>query len=625
MIHSWFDSSSATREGELLAQSFISEIIRNAKNNHQGNAWSNAKQKLLTHAKTASRDLGLNVYKKAKLVSVFKSKLVENNLDKVIVDETARVLLLHLWFGGNSEKVSVSPTPGTVAEAELLFGQGNECCARRNYNQAISCYLKAIRLNPKHAMAHTNLSSALIESGQYDGIETYARNAVNLAPHLPEAHHNLGCALFIADRHLEAEACFRQAIKLKPDFAESFNHLGKILVLLSQPDEAEICYQKALHIRPDYAEALVGLGQVAGFKGKFDEAYAYYQRALTIKPNLPEALADIVGLRKMTHDDDAWLSQAQTIVRNGIHPLQESRLRFAMGKFCDDVKDFDQAFEHYRCANKLLKLAAHKYDRQRQKLFVDDMIRTYNREKLSLVSKGGSVSARPVFIVGMPRSGTSLLEQIVASHPEAFGAGELLFWSNAYNKYENTIREATLEKDLLIKLADEYFRHLSSFSTDAKIVVNKMPSDFAYLGLIHSVFPNARFIHTQRHPIDTCLSNYFQSFSGAHFTNDLADLAHYYRQYHRLMAHWRSTLPPDVFLDVPYEALVKDQEEWSRKIVEFIGLDWDERCLDFHKMERRMTTASLWQVRQKMYKTSVERWRNYEKFVGPLKGLMELS
>ena len=312
-------------------------------------------------------------------------------------------------------------------------------------------------------MAHTNLSSALIESGQYDGIETYARNAVNLAPHLPEAHHNLGCALFIADRHLEAEACFRQAIKLKPDFAESFNHLGKILVLLSQTDEAEICYQKALHIRPDYAEALVGLGQVAGFKGKFDEAYAYYQRALAIKPNLPEALADIVGLRKMTHDDDAWLSQAQTIVRNGIHPLQESRLRFAMGKFCDDVKDFDQAFEHYRCANKLLKLASHKYDRQRQKLFVDDMIRTYNREKLSLVSKGGSASARPVFIVGMPRSGTSLLEQIVASHPEAFGAGELLFWSNAYNKYENTIREATLEKDLLIKLADEYLRHLSGF------------------------------------------------------------------------------------------------------------------------------------------------------------------
>ena len=624
MILNWFDSRSATREGELLAQSFVSKIIRNAKNRHYENAWPNAKQELLTDAKIVSRDLGLNVYKKAKLVSIFKAKLVDNNIDKVIIDETARVLLLHLWFGGNSEKVPVSATPGAINEAELLFGQGNEYSTRGDYSQAITCYREAIRLNPKHAMAYTNLTSVLMESGQYEGIEIFARNAVNLAPHLPEAHHNLGCALFILDRHFEAEACFRQAIKLKPDFAESFNHLGKILVLLSQAEQAEICYQKALYIRPDYAEALVGMGQVAAFKGNFDEAYAYYQRALTIVPNLPEALADIVGLRKMTRDDDAWLSQAETIVRNGIHPLQESRLRFAMGKFCDDVNDFDQAFQHYRRANNLLKLASHNYDRQKQKLFVDDMIRTYSREKIPLVNKGGSASTRPVFIVGMPRSGTSLLEQIIASHPEAFGAGELLFWSNAYNKHENAIRETTLDKDLLIKLADEYLRHLSSFSTDAMVVVNKMPSDFAYLGLIHSVFPNARFIHTRRHPIDTCLSNYFQSFSGANFTNDLGDLAHYYRQYHRLMAHWRSILPPEIFLDVPYEGLVNDQEEWSRKIVKFIGLDWDDRCLDFHKIERRMATASLWQVRQKMYKTSVERWRNYEKFVGPLKGLMEL-
>jgi len=458
MIHRWFDSSSAIKEGELLAQSFVSKIIRSAKKRHRENIWPDVKQELLTEAKIVSINLGLNVYKKAKLASAFKSRLVESNLDRAIVDDTARDLLFHLWLGGRPEEVSVSPTPVDVSQSELLFGQGNEFCTKQNYIQAISCYREAIRLNPKHALAYTNLTLVLMESGQYDGIETVARNAVTLAPHLPESHHNLGCVLFIFDRHLEAEVCFRQAIKLKPDFAESFNYLGKILVLLSQTEQAEICYQKALQIRPDYAEALVGMGQITAFKGKFDEAYAYYQRALTIVPNLPEALADIVGLRKMTKDDYAWLSQAETIVRNGIHPLQESRLRFSMGKFCDDVNDFDQAFQHYRRANNLLKLASHNYDRQKQKLFVDEMIRIYSREKVSLVDKGGSPSTRPVFIVGMPRSGTSLLEQIIASHPDGFGAGELLFWSNAYNKIENAIREATLEKDLLIQLADDYLQ-----------------------------------------------------------------------------------------------------------------------------------------------------------------------
>jgi tetratricopeptide (TPR) repeat protein len=406
---------------------------------------------------------------------------------------------------------------------------------------------------------------------------------------------------------------------------EAFYNLGLMLFSLGRFDKAEACFRRTLDIKPDHVEALLKMGHIVSFNGCFDEANTYFLRSLAIKPKLPTAWAALTGLRKMTSADAAWLSTAKKIIRDGIPPLQESCLRFAKGKYCDDVKNFDRAFQHYLYANKLSKTAAKKYDRQKQTLFVDELIQTCNRERMSGLKAGASASIRPIFIVGMPRSGTSLVEQIIASHPQSVGAGELHFWSNAFNTHKNAAMKATFEESLLSKLADEYLRLLSDFSTTAMYVVDKMPGNFAYLGLIHSVFPNARIIHLQRNPIDVCLSCYFQDFTAVHnFTNDLADLAHYYREYHRLMNHWRTVLPPDIFLDVPYEALVHDQEAWSRKIVEFIGLKWDQRCLAFYETERRVATASKWQVKQKMYRSSVERWRNYEKFVGPLMGLMEL-
>lgn len=239
---------------------------------------------------------------------------------------------------------------------------------------------------------------------------------------------------------------------------------------------------------------------------------------------------------------------------------------------------------------------------------------------------GSSGAEYPVFVLGMPRSGTSLVEQIIASHHQAFGAGEVRFWSTVATRHVGALLDGQFDADLLSSLALDYEKNLRTQAPDALRIVDKMPGNFMFIGLIHAVFPNARILHTIRHPIDTCLSIYFQNFpSGHEYANELEDLVHYYREYHRLMAHWRSVLPPEVFLDVPYEALVDDQEGWSRKIIDFIGLEWDDRCLEFYNTERRVGTASNWQVRQPVYKTSKERWRNYEKFIGPLLPLMELS
>jgi hypothetical protein len=230
-----------------------------------------------------------------------------------------------------------------------------------------------------------------------------------------------------------------------------------------------------------------------------------------------------------------------------------------------------------------------------------------------------SKSMKPVFVVGMPRSGTSLTEQIISSHPDARGAGELEFWSDAVQRHRADIQAGPLNDEIRARLADSYLKVLDAKSGEAGRVVDKAPVNSDYLGVIHSVFPNARIIYMQRDPIDACLSCYFQKFVlSLNFTMDLFDLADYYRQHERLMTHWRRVLPAGTILDVPYEGLVADQQGWTRKILDFLGLEWDERVLDFHATDRPVATASFWQVRQKIYKNSVQRWRNYERYIGPL-------
>lgn len=237
---------------------------------------------------------------------------------------------------------------------------------------------------------------------------------------------------------------------------------------------------------------------------------------------------------------------------------------------------------------------------------------------------GANQSRRPLLIVGMPRSGTSLMEQILASHPDIFGAGELRFWSQEACGYFPDMPAWYDNTAQLRDVANKYEAELSMHSATALRIVDKMPANFLNLGMIHAAFPKARIINMQRNPVDTCLSIYFQGFTEHHpYSNDLGDLDFYYREYRRLMDHWRKVLPAEVFLDVPYEELVEDQEGWSRRVVDFIGLDWNDGCLNFHETNRRVGTASNWQVRQQIYKTSKARWVNYQEFIGPLLPLIE--
>jgi len=284
-------------------------------------------------------------------------------------------------------------------------------------------------------------------------------------------------------------------------------------------------------------QALVGRGQIEALEGRFAEAEAAYRRALEVDPGAAYAWAGLVWLRKMTPADGAWLKRAEEIAASGLTPIDESPCALRSESIATMSGIFARAFHSYRHANELHKVRTEPYDPEARTRFVDDLVRVYTRETLSRARTGASDSARPVFVVGMARSGTSLVEQIIASHPAAKGAGELSFWRAVVHKHETAVRRELLAEPLRKKLAAEYLRFLAGHSRDALRVVNKQPLNSDYWASFTRHYRNARMIYLRRDPIDTCLSCYFQQFLPVmNFTMDLSDLAHYYREHQRLVA-----------------------------------------------------------------------------------------
>jgi tetratricopeptide (TPR) repeat protein len=503
--------------------------------------------------------------------------------------------------------------------AEAHSNLGNALRSLGRLDEAAASYRRALTLKPDFAGAHSNLSDTLRDLGQIAEALASARRAVEIEPELAGAHNSSGNASMDLGKLEEAAASYRRALALKPGFTAAHINLGLALRQLGRTAEAEASCRAALETNPKAASAVVLLAELRADHGQFAEAEELFRHAAAIDPKSPEAWAGIAHLRKMTVGDAAWAAQAQRMAQQPLPPRDEVHLRFAIGKYLDDVREFEDAFANFRRAHELKKRYGERYDRQRMTRGVDRAIYSYDREWARRPRAAAISSARPVFVVGMARSGTSLAEQILASHPAIFGAGELPFWNSAASTYESLARSGEPNGDIYPKLAADYLRLLEKLSSDALRVVDKMPANFLSLGLIHEALPDARIIHMRRNAIDTCLSIYFQHFKSAHsYADDLDDLAHYYGEYSRLMKHWRDALPADVMLEVPYEGLVDEQEGWSRKMLQFVGLPWEPRCLDFHRADRSVMTASKWQVRQKINRSSVERWRNYEKFIGPL-------
>jgi tetratricopeptide (TPR) repeat protein len=495
--------------------------------------------------------------------------------------------------------------------AALLAGLGK-------YRASASCYRELLARTPDNGRLHANLGHVLHSLGDFRAAVEHCRRATELEPQLPEAHLHLGNTLLALNALQEAGAAYRAGLEVAPGHAALHTAHAMAERAVGRLAEAQASARRALALRPDAADTLALLGSLAIDHGRFDEAEEWLRKALAIDPELPEALASLATLRKMSAADAPWRDVAERVLARGVGLAHAINLHHALGKYYDDVDESAAAFQHHRLGNELARRSRLRYDRAEMTQRVTRTLAAFDRNAFAALKPGERASELPVFVVGMPRSGTSLTEQILASHPQVHGAGELLYWIFA----ADAERAATPERRAatIAELGRTYLEGLATQAPDAARVVDKLPVNFRHIGLIHAALPGARFIHLERNSLDTCLSIYFQGFSAAHpYATDFGDLAHYYQEYRRLMAHWRAVLPRAALLEVRYEDLVDDPEGWSRRMLAHIGLPWNPRCLEFHRTDRPVLTASNWQVRQPINKGSVERWRRYEQFIGPLR------
>ena len=494
-----------------------------------------------------------------------------------------------------------------------------------HYQASASGYRDLLARTPDDARLHANLGHVLHCLGDFRAAIEHCGRAIELEPRLPEAHLHLGNSLLALNVLQEADAAYRAGLESAPDHAALHTAHAMVERALGRIEDAQASARRAFALRPDAADTLALLGSLAIDRGRFGEAEDWLRQALAIDPGLPEALVSLSGVRKMSPADVPWRDAAEDALARGLPVAHSINLRHALGKYYDDVDDPDAAFRHHRTANDIARGCRQRYDRAQMAQRVTRTLAAFDRNALAALRSGGPASERPVFIVGMPRSGTSLTEQILASHPQVHGAGELLYWifaadaeraANPGQRAVNPERRGAM----IAELGRAYLEGAAAQAPDASRIVDKLPVNFMNAGLIHAALPGARFIHLERNALDTCLSIYFQGFSAAHpYATDFGDLAHYYHEYRRLMAHWRSVLPAQTLLEVRYEDLVDDPEGWTRRMLAHIGLPWDPRCLEFHRTDRPVLTASNWQVRQPIGKSSVGRWRRYERFIGPLR------
>ncbi len=491
---------------------------------------------------------------------------------------------------------------------------GNVCIAKGKHEEAESAYHKAISLRPDFAEAYNNLGNVQAILKKTNDAEAGFSNAIRIQPDYAEAHNNLGAILNELGRHGDAAGYCQKAIAIKPDYAEAHNNLGNAYKQMGKQDDAQACFRQAIVLKPRYVEAHHNLGNLLKAIGQMKGARDCYELAIEINPNLPECHRSLSQLKKFTREDP------QLAVLHGLYKsvkknAERAHICFALAKACEDIGEYDDAFALYEEGNFLRKKELGYSIEQDRKLF--DRIRAAF-DRVPAAAPEVLRDRTPILIVGMMRSGTSLVEQILASHSEVYGAGELATLDNLVRKHFLNTSGSDLEQASRM-IASEYLDELSSLGDKRRYVTDKMPLNCLFLGFLLLAQPDIRIIHMNRDPVAVCWSNFRNYFpaQGLGFTHDLVDLAEFYRMYESLMQFWRERFPGRIY-DLNYEKLTENQEEETRKLLEYCGLEWQEGCLEFEKKKRVVNTASAVQVRNKMYKGSSKAWRKFESHLGPL-------
>ncbi len=482
--------------------------------------------------------------------------------------------------------------------------------------QAIEQYHAALARDPDWAEGWINLALALQNANRVPAALQAARQAAKLAPGDPVTHNNLGGVLQQAGKTREAEHAYRTAIDLNPRYTDALINLGRLCSLQRRLEESAELLQRALTIDPGRVETLTALGDVLERMGKASQAYNLldpYRDQLERDANAVLAFAQICA--SAGHENRAIATLENLVKTGGLTEKQKARAHFALGKLFDRAGNYTQAFNHYRRGN---ELDTFEFDARAFRKQVRDILNLYSPDRMQNAPRSNNRSTRPVFIIAMPRSGTSLLEQVLSSHHNIYGAGETELITGISGPFSQQFSEGSLTRKRIDEYASAYLDALNAPREGAERVTDKTVNSFLQLGIIRMMFPDAHIIHCMRNPLDTCLSCYFSRLGQWHpYSRRLEDLALFYREYHRAMQHWKR-IPGMNILEVHYEDLVQDLESSARRIIEHIGLPWDPACTRFHENRRQVKTISYDQVRQPLYTRSMNRWQNYRSEIGSL-------
>ena len=570
-------------------------------------------------------------------------------------------------FSNNQTKEAIVEIDLLIKEyplAPLLFNiSGAFHKSNGQLEEAVKKFSQALSLNSNYAEAHYNLGVTLRELGQIDAAIQSYQNAIAVKNDYPDAHNNLGNAFLDLKRFDTAVEHFEWAVAFNPEFASAYNNLGIANRLRGNILEAIKSFDRALVIKPDYAEAANFRGIVFQDTGDYENAIKYYQKALAINPNLADAynnlgLAEketnnpdnaiksfekalsinpdfanayynLCGFKHYTLDNKKIVKMQSLLSSSKISESDRINLNFALAKTNEALGNQDEFFSNLHEGNRLRKRELGYSIHKTQNLF-SNVREIFTQETSSINESSLNITStkRPIFILGMPRSGTSLVEQIISSHKSVYGAGELntlseIFFPILENIVSNEKDKNTISKQSILLIREKYLDSLSLLNSNANIITDKAPSNFRFIGLIFSMFPDAKIIHLKRNPIATCWSIYNQNWNGNGygFSYSFDDLVSYYELYSELMNFWHKKFPGKIY-DMSYEDLTNNQEEETKKLIKYCELEWDENCLNFHKNKRAVKTASLLQVREKMYQGSSEAWKKYETYIQPLiKGL----
>ena len=493
-------------------------------------------------------------------------------------------------------------------------------------DEAERLYRRVLRDNPRNVDAMRLLALIALKLDRPDDAELLLQEAIRVAPDFLLAILDLGRLLKEQDRYGEALDCFDRAIALDASQPQAHFLRAGTLARASFTREAIEAYRKCLELRPAHLGALLGLGHVLKAVGDYDDAVASYNACIREAPDHGETYWSLANLKTYRFDAAMVAEMEKRAGAQGDNVQSEVNFLFALGKAYEDRGDYERAWDFYRRGNERQR-AEVAYDPVKTEVMNDRIVEVFSPGLLASLAGAGNPDPSPIFILGLPRSGSTLLEQILASHPEVEGTSELpyigrLATSLSRNRagginYPEAMRE--LSRDSLRTLGSEYLAFARMHRrTGAPRFIDKMPNNFPNVGLIAMMLPNAKIIDARRHPLDACLSCYRQLFAiGQNFTYDLTEIGEYYLQYQRMMDHWARVLPGRV-LTVQYEAVVGDFEAEVRQLLEFCELPWNEACLRFYESNRPVRTPSAEQVRQPIYDRSVGHWRHFERHLDEL-------